>query len=192
MRKYLSCIEKYKTMDDSNSKNVTEIRINETIVLDPNKLTQEYRRSIRKSLRQKLVGTCHSKHGLIMEISDIDIASQAICDLPRGQTRFRVKLTIKRLLPEIGSNLFGVVEQILADDGGIFVIVHDTIRVIIPIDDDLLNLYKIDGESLIHRKKKHVIEPGSIVRIKLLVVKYQEKIFKCIGQLVEPKKEIKK
>jgi DNA-directed RNA polymerase subunit E'/Rpb7 len=159
--------------------------IKQKVYIEPSKLDCNIEDHVFSKLKSSMEGICTSDHGYIISVNKL----LAIADNSVGTEGtfiiFNVTYEADTITPFKGLEVTSTVCMVF--DQGILSLLHDKIKIFIPNTSLKSYLYKeLDDEpSFVNKKSKKVITNNSEILVEIVIVKYEENNFSCIGKLVK-------
>jgi DNA-directed RNA polymerase subunit E'/Rpb7 len=161
----------------------TNIVIEKRICLEPELLNKDLKENIFKKMENISINECTKEYGYILNINKLlkikDSSISSNCE-----HIFITEFDIKTLKPEIGKEFDGTICMIFV--GGIFIIIENKLKVLIPIST--IDNFKHDKDQnyFINKKNpKKIIKQGDTLTVKISGIKYSKQNFSCFGNLIE-------
>lgn len=149
--------------------------ITRRINIDPRFLTKNLYKHVLDKLRTTFVGECTKEYGYILAINNIISVND------NNDTAFTVTFEAETLLPTVGCVYQAKVTMISPE--GVFVMVHDKLRIFIP-KSYMLNYKYEELPKKIYKSEASIIDVHGYINICVLAVKYESKNFRCFAKLV--------
>ena len=167
--------------------------ISKTVYLEPRYIDNTIEERIRAILTEQLLRGCDQDHGYVTEISkNIKLLDNKISNSSPG-CYFTVSVDIISLKPEVGSVYTAEVKTIRPD--GFFSVIKDRINVYVPLkrikkDNSEYKFFEVNKKRYLkHEKSEQEINIGDKLKIKIDLLDFIQKEFKCIGSYTsEPAK----
>lgn len=157
-----------------------EMEIIERIFLEPEFLTDDIKNNIFNKIKKKFEGYCNYEYGYFVKIIEIiNILDNWVSNVTHNVI-FKVKFKAVILRPEKEKILECNVKMIFQH--GIFMEINK-LKLLIPIG--CLKNYEYDKNSGTFISKKKTIKITDVVKVKIKDVRYENKNFSCIGEIVE-------
>ena len=165
--------------------------IQQSICLEPYCLDSDIELHIITKLKEVLVNNCTKKNGFIIDILRIiEYNDNYISSSSVGGIVFNIIFEAQILKPSVDKIFTGKVCMIIPNGNGIFIDIYGKFQVLIPANK--MNGYKFIKSSLSY--KKNEIQPSdggleyiimdSIISVKLVGVKYDNKKYACFAELI--------
>ncbi len=140
---------------------------------DSNIVTHIYRQ-----LQETLKGKSTQEYGYVVEVDqNIKVLDNNVDST--GAILYEVEFKVQTLKPHKGQILEGIVVMVF--ENGIFVEVQNEVKVLVP--PEKMGKYRYVVESDIFKHKKKTISKDDKVKVKLDLIKYERRVFNCIGAL---------
>jgi len=140
---------------------------------------------ILDKLKRTVEGTCTYSHGYILKIFRVIKTVDNQVSTNGTMIIFRVLYEADVIKPTIGLVLKGTVCMIFQQ--GILVDVKGVMKIFIPVSAldkfKFYPLYEDNGPSYVNKKEKKIISNGVELDVQIVVTKYEQKKFDCIGKL---------
>ena len=154
------------------------VTIHQKVSIEPKYLDSNISYHILKRIRYVMENTCTLKYGYIISVNKIINLGSNIIAPANSLVIYDVTYEAETLLPHSGLVINGNVCMIF--ENGILVDIYGKTQVLVPSEN--MNGFEFSNNSFIH-STKNKISIGSNVIVKITMVKYEKKEFKCIGKL---------
>ena len=153
--------------------------IKKRICSEPEFLDNNYKSYLFDKIKNLNKEECSREHGYFLEIKRIiNIVDNNISS--NSEIVFIVEFEAETLLPEKGKEFEGVICMIF--NGGVFVIVKNKLKVLIPVSE--LNNYTYNSTDNTFIFKDKILKKGDDIKISILDMKYSKKQFSCFGKII--------
>lgn len=153
------------------------VRIKQEVSLEHKHLTSKLKTHMFEKIKTMMTGKCTVDYGYIIKIIKIvDIGDNTI-GTANSLVFFNVTYDAEILKPEIGQILTGTVCMIFQH--GIFVNILDKMKVLIPAT--AMSSFSFENSSFVGNDL--TITDGVELNIRITMIKYEKKVFSCIGEL---------
>jgi DNA-directed RNA polymerase subunit E'/Rpb7 len=153
--------------------------IKKRICLEPEFLDKNYKSYLFDKIKNLHKEECSRENGYFLEIKRIiNIVDNNISS--NSEIVFIVEFEAEILLPEKGKEFEGVICMIF--NGGVFVIVKNKLKVLIPVSE--LNNYSYNSTDNTFISKDKILKKGDDIKISILDMKYSKKQFSCFGKII--------
>lgn len=134
--------------------------------------------TLLKKMKEKFDNKCYKEHGYIKSVNSvIDIVDNYSSRTSKKEV-FIVKASGERLLPRINMILNAKIEKVLKI--GVYLIL-ESLRILVPLKN--LKDCSVDGSNIVFPSGTRK-EVGDFIDIKILEIKYENKKFMAIGEIV--------
>lgn len=145
----------------------------------PDELVSNMDDLLEYKIKEKYEKSCDKDYGFILKIENIkDNYTNIINSLGNGEILYKICFICLVLKPIKGLTLTGKISMIFRH--GIFANV-DKIKVLIPVSK--LNNWEFKNDAF--EKDQKILKVDDIIQIVISDVRYEKKIFSCIGSLYE-------
>ena len=158
------------------------VTISQNVSLDFKYLDNNIQQHLLNKLKNSMINTCSMSNGYILDIIEIININSNLVSTANTKTVFNIIYTAETLNPQKGQVIEGTVCMVF--DNGIFVNHLDKLKILVPKSSLNGEDLHFNGESKSFEGDESTIEVGSNVSVKLSMIKYEEKEFKCIGEIV--------
>lgn len=153
--------------------------INQKIQIEPKFLDKNFKFHLFDKLKKTMIGKCTLDYGYIIKINKIIKIGDNYISPVDSLVIFDVIYEAEVLKPEINQELLGKVCMVFKH--GIFVDICGIMKVLIPVSS--MKSYTFNKSSFNHNNGVE-ISVGTLVKIIIVMIKYEKKNFNCIGKLV--------
>ena len=156
------------------------------VTISPSDLSKDLKKIIKVKLIEEVTGTCNERYGYFIKVIRIgDIRNGFIME-GTGDIIFKMKYEVVLFRPFKGEVCDGIIEKILAVEGGIHVRVGPMLVFI--SKDDIPSKYEFDEKSNSYINKdddSDIIKEGEKLRLKYKEIQFDVSDFKPIGTLMD-------
>ena len=155
-------------------------QIQQRVSIEPIYLDSDIQNHILNKLKQNMEGTCTLDTGYIIDVKRIISMNDNTIGCANSLVIFNVIYEAVTIKPCNGSKMTGNV--CLVFPHGILVYVRDKMKVLIPTAS--MENYTFNTDNTSFESDEGVIEIGSKLYIEIVLTKYEQKQFSCIGKLI--------
>lgn len=152
------------------------------IAIQSKYLTKNIKAAITEQIREKMEKKCSQRYGYILKIINVENIINNYISRAYSNIVVKVNITLETLKPEIGGVFQGKV--IMLDKEGIFILVKDVFKIMIP-SSTIKEQYFFETDKFLIEKgnKKYTIKYGDILEAEIKNLKYEKNRYSCIGVL---------
>lgn len=155
--------------------------VEDNVFVEPRFLNEHLKEHILEIVKERFLDKCSPTYGYVMKIyEEIEILSNVISMANgTGSVIFRIRFSIKALLPKKGDVFNAVVQRIF--HRGMFVEVENRMMVLVPVDK--IKGYTFDTTENVYKNGKKKIKLGDSVSVKIYNKKFEKGRYDCIAEL---------
>lgn len=160
----------------------TNLIIEHKICIEPEFLDKNLKVHVFNKLKKNFFNQCNREYGYILGVNKLlrikDNYISSNCE-----HLFIVEIEIESLKPEIDKIFVGTICMIFS--GGIFLIIKDKLKVLIPVISLEEYFFDQNSNSYINKKDKKInMNHGDELKIIISGIRYLKQNFSCFGNLV--------
>ena len=157
--------------------------ITQKISIEPEYLDNNINNHLLNRIKYLAEGTCTLNNGYIINVNKIKKIVKNIIDSSESLIIFEIVYEATTLKPTIGLILTGTICMILPQ--GLFVNIDGKMKVLIPSSSMNFKFKKDEyDEYYVNKTGKSKLVNGMDIKIQIIMIKYEQKEFKCIGKII--------
>jgi DNA-directed RNA polymerase subunit E'/Rpb7 len=159
----------------------TKMIIEQKVCIEPEFLDKNLKMHLLNKLKKNFANQCNKEYGYILEVNKIlSIKDNYISS--NCEHIFIINVEIESLKPEINKLFVGTTCMIFS--GGIFLIIKNKLKVLIPVTVLEDYIFDQNNNCYINKKdKKLTIQNGNELKIIITGIRYLKQNFSCFGKL---------
>ena len=161
--------------------------IKRRMCLDPEFLDSNIRTHLLNEIKKNTENECNKEHGYILQVNRIVEIEKNNISSASSDIVFTVIFEALTLKPTQGDKFESKIVVILSNNQGILVNVRDKFMVIIPatnIGEFVFDVYE-GVKTIRNPEQTRSYMENDILKIEIRDVKYEDKVFKCVGSMIE-------
>lgn len=159
------------------------IQIEQLVPVESKYLDKNIEHHILDILKTYMNGYCSSLYGYIINVKRIINIGENKINSANSLVVFNIKYEADVLNPNSGDITEGIVSLVLQNGDGIMVNVQNKIQVLIPSTNMKPLTYNQFNISFESNSDNITINKGSLIKLEVVVSKYEKKQYTCIGKI---------
>jgi DNA-directed RNA polymerase subunit E'/Rpb7 len=159
---------------------MSSIIISKRITIEPKYLTKNIITYMKTKLEDIMIGDCSLDFGYVTQVNKILKIEDNYISPATGNAIFIIKFEAITLKPVENDIMKGDICMVFQH--GIFVEIDQKMKILIPVDN--MKDFEYDNLTASFVKGKKTLKVGNNISVRILKIKYEQKEFSCIGELV--------